>query len=366
VRDGGFDSILDIDLDAVAANWRGLRARLRRGCEAAALVKADAYGLGMAQVAPRLARAGCRLFFVADIEEGARLRRLLPAARIAVLNGFFPAQEGEFARARLMPVLNDLGQIAAWRKRKAARKLPAMIHLDTGMARLGLPKAEAERLSAEPDLLEGVELAGLLSHLACADDSASAMNRIQREAFSAMLKNLPRAPASLASSSGIFLGPDYHFDFVRPGAALYGINPLPDRPNPMAPTVKLKARILQVRTVEAGQSVGYDSSHQMARSGRVATVGVGYADGWFRAASGRASVGVGGRRAPIIGRISMDLLTIDVTGIPPESARPGTYVDLLDEHYGVDDFARDAGTIGYEVLTALAGKHHRRYRGEVR
>jgi alanine racemase len=342
-----------------------LRARLKRGASAAAVVKADAYGLGMAAVAPRLWRAGCRLFFVADLGEGMALRRALPAARIAVFNGFFAREARDYARARLMPVLNDLGQLAAWRRSPAARVGAAMIHLDTGMARLGLPAAETQRLARTPELLEGVTLAGILSHLACADDRASARNAAQLDAFRVLLRILPRAPVSLASSSGIYLGAAYHFDFVRPGAALYGVNPVPDRSNPMSQAVVLKAKILQEREVARGQTVGYGGTHRMARAGRVATVGVGYADGWLRSASGRASVGIGKRRAPVIGRISMDVMTIDVTGIDRVLTRPGRYVTLLDNAYGVDDFARDAGTIGYEVLTSLAGKHHRRYRGRV-
>jgi alanine racemase len=355
------DAILDIDLDAVAANWRSLRARLKRGTECAAVVKADAYGLGAARVAPRLWRAGCRLFFVADAGEGAALRRLLPDARIATLNGFEAGQARDFVRARLIPVLNHLGQVAAWRK--AGRGASAMIHLDTGMARLGLPRAEAERLAREPDLLAGIAVAAWLSHLTSAGNRAAQVNRTQLDAFRALLKSLPPAPASLAAGSGIFLGPAYQFDFVRPGAALYGVNPLPGRLNPMRQVAKLKAKILQVRDLGTGQAVGYDGTFRMRRAGRVATVGIGYADGWLRSAGNRASVGIGGRRAPVIGPISMDLFSIDVTGIDPKQVFPGAYVDLLDDSYGVDDFARDAGTIGYEVLTHMAGRHHRVYRG---
>jgi alanine racemase len=355
------DSILEIDLNAVAANWRKLRARLKRGCEAAAVVKADAYGVGLAQVGPKLWRAGCRLFFVADIGEGLALRRLVPEARIAILNGFEPAQAREFTRGRLTPVLNHLGQVAAWQK--AGRGVPAMIHLDTGMSRLGLPQAEAARLIARPDLLRGVSVAAWLSHLSHGDDAAAPANRRQLDAFRALLKSLPPAPASLAAGAGIFLGPAYHFDFARPGAAIYGVNPVAGKINLMKQAIKLKAKILQSRDLDRGSGVGYDGTFHMKQGGRVATIGMGYADGWLRSAGNKASVGIGGHRAPIVGRISMDLFTIDVTGIDPKLTRPGAYVDLLDATYGVDDFAADAGTIGYEVLTSMAGKHHRVYRG---
>jgi alanine racemase len=356
------DTLLEIDLDAIAANWRALRSRLKRGARAAAVVKADAYGLGMAKVAPRLWRAGCRLFFVADSGEGAALRRALPEARIAVLNGFLPDARRDFVRAGLVPVLADLGQIEAWRRLGGGR--PAMIQLDTGMSRLGLPDAEARRLAAEADLLRGLSLAAFISHLVAAGNAASGLNRRQLDAFRDVLKSLPPAPASLASGSGILLGPEYHFDFVRPGAALYGVNPRPGSVNLMKQAVRLQAKIIQVRDVERGRTVGYDATHRMRRAGRIATLSIGYADGWLRSASGRASVGIAGRRAPVIGRISMDLMTVDVSGIDPARVRPGDYADLLDDAYGVDDFARDAGTIGYEVLTQLAGRHHRVYRGE--
>jgi len=353
-------SILEIDLDAIAANWNSLRARLRRGCEAAAVVKADAYGVGMAQVAPRLWAAGCRLYFVADADEGLRLRALLPKARIAVLHGADAAAARDLAAGRLIPVLNHLGQIALWRE--MGRGKPAMLHLDTGMSRLGLPSGEAAQLAREPALLHGLRLAGVMSHLTSASDIGGKVNRMQLDAFRILLKSLPPAPASLATSSGIFLGAAYHFDFVRPGAALYGANPLPDNINPMRQAIKLKAKIIQTRDIGRDAAIGYDGTFRMKRSGRIATLAMGYADGWLRAASNRASVGFGGQRAPIVGRISMDLITVDVTGIDPARTQPGAYADLLDDEYGIDHFARDAGTIAYEVLTQLAGRHHRVYR----
>jgi alanine racemase len=205
-------------------------------------------------------------------------------------------------------------------------------------------------------------LAGLMSHLTTAWNIRAKVNLTQLDAFRILLKSLPPAPASLASSSGIFLGPAYHFDFVRPGAALYGANPLPSQTNIMKQVIRLKAKIIQVQELGKGASIGYDGTYRMKRRGRLATLGVGYADGWLRAASNRASVGIGGERAPIVGRISMDLITVDVTHIDPRLTQPGAYVDLLDDDYGVDDFARDAGTIAYEVLTQLGGKHHRVYR----
>jgi alanine racemase len=360
-RAGG---ILEIDLDAIIGNWRRLAARLAEGSRCAAVVKADAYGLGAAQVAPALAAAGCGLFFVATVDEGLALRRCLAEAEIAVLNGLPAGAAPDLAAARLMPVLNDLGQIEAWQSfARAHGDAPAMIHVDTGMARLGLPPAELAVLAAAPERLAGWRLAAVLSHLACADEPAHPLNAEQLQAFRAALGRLPPAPASLAASSGIFLGPDYHFAIARPGAALYGVNPLPGGPNPMAQVVHLKGRIVQVRDVDTGRSVGYGAAHRLDRPSQIATIAVGYADGWLRSASHRGSVTIAGQRAPVIGRISMDLMTLDVTGIDPQSARVGALVDLLDASYGVDQAAAAAGTIGYEILTALGRRYHRRYRG---
>lgn len=356
-------AVLEIDLAGIAENWRRLGAALKPGTAAAAVVKADAYGLGMARVAPLLAAQGCALFFVATLDEGIALRRLLPSVEIAVLNGLLPGTGGEFSRARLIPVLNDLGEIAAWRGRAATRALPAMIHVDTGMTRLGLGAADLAEIARAPALLAGLQLRAILSHLACGEDAAHPLNARQLAAFRAALAALPPAPASLAAGSGIFLGADYHFDFVRPGAVLYGVNPTPGRPNPMTQVVRVKGRILQVRDVDSGASVGYGAAHRMERPGRIATVAIGYADGWLRSASHRGSAGIAGRRAPVIGRISMDLITLDVTDIDPALARVGAFVDLIDETHGVDEAAAAAGTIGYEILSALGRRYHRIYRG---
>jgi alanine racemase len=230
------------------------------------------------------------------------------------------------------------------------------------MRRLGLPPDELARLAAEPERLDGLTLRAVLSHLACANEPEHPQNAEQLASFRAALAQLPPAPASLAASSGIFLDPAYHGDFARPGAALYGLNPLSDRLNPMTQVVKLKGKILQIRAVDRNQTVGYGAAHRMARSGRIATIAVGYADGWFRSSGHRGTVGCAGQRAPVIGRISMDLLTIDVTGIDPALIRPGDFVDLIDEDCPPDAVAAAAGTIGYEVLTALGHRHHRLYR----
>ncbi len=361
------DAILEIDLGAVSSNWRKLRQIVGPRVETGAVIKADAYGLGAAQVGPALAKAGCKLFFVATLDEGLALRKILPKSQIAVFEGLLPGSAGEFAKGKLVPVLNELKQIAAWRKFAGSQgNLPAIIHLDTGMARLGLSRREWEKLAEEPSLLKGFRLAAILSHLACADEPEHRKNPEQLAIFRDALARLPNAPASLASSSAIYLGHAYHFQIVRPGAALYGINPLPGQANPMTHAVGLKAKILQVRDVDAGETVGYGAAHRVKRPSRVATIAVGYADGWLRSGSDHGSAAISGRRVPVIGRISMDLLTLDVTGIDPRLARAGAYADLLDKSYGVDQAAEAARTIGYEFLTLLGKRYARVYRGGAR
>jgi len=358
-------AVLTVDLAAIAGNWRRLEDKTGQG-RCAGVVKANAYGLGMARVAPALARAGCRVFFVAHIEEGVALRALLPAADIHVLNGALPGTEAEIRDARLVPVLNSLGDIERWQAfcAKCGEMLAADVHVDTGMARLGLPPSEFAVLAAEPARLSGIRLSHVMSHLACADEPEHPLNGRQLADFRAALARLPRAAASFANSSGIFLGADYHFDLARPGIALYGGNPQPGRPNPMAQVVRLQGKILQVRDVDTPQTVGYGATHRFTGPGRVATVAVGYADGFLRALSNSGCGWFGDVRAPIVGRVSMDLITLDVGSVPPHLAAPGAMVDLIGPNSPIDDVAAAAGTIGYEILTGLGDRYHRVYVGE--
>ncbi|MBV9828258.1 MAG: alanine racemase [Alphaproteobacteria bacterium] len=234
----------------------------------------------------------------------------------------------------------------------------AILHIDTGMARLGLSNSELTALLREPP---SIRWRAVMSHLACADDTTHALNPAQRVRFGRALGAFSGIPASLAASSGIFLGADYHLDLVRPGAALYGVNPTPGQPNPMRPAVRLDAKILQIRQIDRGESVGYGAAHIMQGPGRLATVAVGYADGWLRSFSHRGCGFLSGIRVPLVGRVSMDLATFDVSAVEPALARPGAMIELLGTHYGVDEAAGDAGTIGYEILTALGDRLHRVY-----
>ncbi|NIA70310.1 alanine racemase [Pelagibius litoralis] len=360
--------VLTIDLGAIAENYRRLRKAFQEK-PLAAVVKADAYGLGMAEVAPVLVKQGARSVFVAQLEEAIALRPVLdachPAVSLYVLNGLMPGTEAAFIDNNILPVLNSLGEIDAWSRAAVERDrvLPAAIQLDSGMNRLGLPEAETSQLREAPERLQGIAPTCFMSHLACADDPQHPQNAEQLAAFHAARRGLPKAPASLCNSSGIFLGPDYHFDLGRPGAAVYGVNPTPAAPSPVLAVVRLQARILQVRAIDAPQSVGYGATHRATGPARIATVAAGYADGYLRSISGRGRAWVDGREVPVVGRISMDLLALDVTEVAPGAACPGQMVDLLGPQHGVDALAQEAGTIGYEILTALGRRYHRTYLG---
>lgn len=356
-------TVLTIDLAALAANYRLLRDRASPAA-CSAVVKADGYGLGAAQVAPVFYGEGCRHFFVAHLEEGLALKQALrPDAAIYLLNGLPPGADAECAAAGLIPVINDMDQCARWsaEARRQGRPLAALLQLDSGMSRLGLPPRDVARIAADPALLDGIRLLYVMSHLACADQPDHPLNAEQLAAFNELRARLPRMPASLANSAGIFLGPDYHFDLVRPGAALYGLAPVMDRPNPMQRVVSLSAKVIQTRDIPAGTAVGYGASFRAERPTRVATISLGYGDGWPRALSGRGFAWYGERRLPVIGRVSMDSITLDVTDLGPEAPRPGDLVELLGPHQSADEVAAQCGTIGYEILTSLGRRHHRRY-----
>ncbi len=359
-------AILTIDLGAIAANWRGLRDAGRaagRPVDCAAVLKADAYGIGATTVGPRLAAEGARQFFVAHIDEGIALRRVLPELPIYVLNGLLPGTEGDFVEHRLTPVLNHLGQLNAWRA--AAQRfdsaLDAVIHIDTGLNRLGFGSDETTALINERGRLRGLRLSLIMSHLVASEEPSNPVNGEQLSRFRNFVKAMPGAPTSLANSSGIFLGTDYHFDLLRPGAALYGINPLPGQANPMLPVVTLRSRILQTRRVDALQTVGYGGAWRAARPSRVATIALGYADGYFRNLINRTFVHLAGQPIPVIGRISMDLVTIDVTDIAEADCQPGALVEVLGRHLSPDDLADHSRTNAYEVMTALGRRHARVY-----
>lgn len=365
--DGAARAHLTIDLDALADNYR-LLDRLSGPAACAAVVKANAYGLGVDRVAPVLHAAGCRAFFVATGEEAIELREILDTgggeAEILVLNGI-AAHAAEARRARkrgLVPVLNSGEEVAQWRALGASLggRPDVALHVDTAMNRLGLPVAEASHLLADPGLYDDLNVTALISHLACAEQAEHPLNRRQCARFTALCEGLPLR-ASLANSSGIFLGPEYRFDLVRAGVALYGANPIPDRPNPMAEVVGLKGKIIQTRRIDGGMSVGYGAAFTAARPTRLATVPVGYADGYPRALGNRGSGEIGGVRVPVAGRVSMDLTVFDVTGAAADMAVPGADIQLIGRGVPLDEVAEAAGTIAYEILVRLGRRPHRTY-----
>ncbi|QFU18097.1 alanine racemase [Microvirga thermotolerans] len=367
--------ILRIDLTALASNWRSLRDRAG-GAETAAVVKANAYGTGIEEAVPALAAAGCRTFFVAHPGEALRARNAAPRTTVYVLNGLLPGSAGFYAAHDVRPVLGSWPEIEEWAAfcRSQGRRLEAAIHVDTGMNRLGLTVGEGLALAARPELKDFTP-ALLMSHFVGAEERDNPLNARQIETFAAVRNALPGIPASLANSSGIFLPQKPHFDLVRPGYALYGGNPTPGAENPMRAVVGLEGRIVQLRWVETGDTVGYNGRWIAGERRRIATVSVGYADGYPRSASAPGRSGealatgmalVGGHPCPFAGTVSMDLLAVDVTGAPEGALARGEPVTLIGGPLTVDEVGRRAGTIGYEILTGLGDRYRRVYTGSAR
>ena len=359
--------VLSINLAALVANWQALSSRVAPAT-CAAVVKADGYGCGIEPVTEALAKAGCRTFFVADLSEARRVRAVSPNAIVYVLNGLPPGTLSAYAEADARPVIGSLLECDEWFSFCTAQDWhgKAALHIDTGINRLGLSPQEVVSIAKRRELAHLFAL--VMSHFACADDPSHSLNARQMAAFARVRQLFPGLPGSLANSSGIFLGPDAHHDLVRAGGALYGANPTPAHLNQMRAVVRLEGRIIQVRHVASGEPVGYGASWTAKRASRIAVVAMGYADGIFRAAGGSdakagADAIVGGRRCALVGRISMDLLAIDVTDLPGDTPRRGDLAVLLDDDIGVDELASHAGTIGYEVLTSLGRRYRRVYRG---
>ncbi len=353
-----------IDLGALVANWRALVAEVGDPGKVSAVVKADGYGIGDVRAATALAAAGCRTFFVGLPEEGMRLRRTLPDVDVYILAGLIPGSAPVLAAHRLRPVLGSPAEVAEWAAaRRSGLAAGAAIHVDTGMNRLGLSLAEAKALAADPALLSLIAPKLIVSHLACADTPFHPLNARQLAAFREARALFPDVPGSLANSAGIFLGRDYHFDLVRPGIALYG-GAFAEGRAPLATVVTLEARVLRIRNGAAGSTVGYGATETLGGPSRIAILGAGYADGFHRAASSRdgrpgARVHLRGRDAPLVGRVSMDLIAVDVSGIP--EAAVDDWAELFGPHVPVDEVAAHAGTIGYELLTQLGPRYARRY-----
>ncbi len=355
---------LTVDLASLTANWLWLRARFG-GDETAAVVKADGYGLGAVETATALADAGCHSFFVATAEEAIELRDALPDVRILVLSGVQEGEEFAFISRRIIPVLNSLPQIRRWQP-VAAEHVHAVsaLHIDTAMGRLGLQPAEFKSLLAkEPELLLSLRTGLIMSHLACGCDPAHPLNAVQLDLFSKAAALAPGIPASLCNSAGILLGKPYHFNLARPGCSLYGIAPQSAAANPMQQVASWEAPILQIRTLERDQTIGYGATASAPKGAKIAAIASGYADGYLRAASGKGWGYIGKHRVPLIGRVTMDMLCFDVTAVPEAALNTAETIELLGDKDGirVDDLADAAGTIGYEVLTRIGPRVARVY-----
>ena len=361
-------SLLTIDLAALRANYCALRDEAG-GIECAAVIKANAYGTGAEQAVRALSGEGCKTYFVATFAEAEIIRAAAREATIYVLDGFFTGSGPAFAEKAIRPVLSSLEEIQDWAAfcRERNEPLPAAIQVDTGMNRLGLPHGEVEQLGGEPGLLAAFTPSLLMSHLACADEPGHPLNETQLKAFEACRAMLPACPASFANSAGIFLGARYHFDLLRPGFALYGGKAVEGR-EALRQVVRLEARIVQIHDAPTGTSVGYGAEQILSRPTKIATLSIGYADGVFRVLGARDGVPgftayLGDHAAPALGRVSMDLITLDVTDVPEGLAHRGAWVEIIGDHVSVDDLALQAGTIGYEMLTSLSRRAQRIYTG---
>ncbi|KEC54761.1 alanine racemase [Bartonella koehlerae] len=355
-------AIATIDVRAIVANYVTLAQHVAP-TECSAVVKANAYGLGANKIAPALYQAGCRTFFVAQIEEALQLKTVLPEnVMIALLNGFPHKAEEFVAQSGIVPLLNSWSAIEDWQTlcQKKNKKFPAIIQVDTNMSRLGLDKKELQKLIKHPTIFEKAEIKYILSHLANGEDASHSSNNKQLAAFKRVLAQLPTCKVSFANSGGIFLGSDFYFDLVRPGIALYGVDPHGKHPTPLKAVVKLEAQVLQSRFIDAGIPVGYGESFMTHRPSTLATISIGYADGWPRILSNKGTVYFNGHKLPIVGHISMDSIIVDATDLDKKPQR-GDWVELIGPHQPLEKVSIDTNTIPHEILTSLGKRYKRIY-----
>lgn len=354
---------LTVDLKALQRNYARIVSEVKPA-RAAAVVKANAYGLGAQQVAEALSAHGCRDFFVAEFVEALDLRpSLADDVRLFVLNGLQPGNEMVCAQAGIIPVANSLEQLARWRNAATSlgRRLPVILQFDTGMSRLGIPPQDRPQARDLVNNGDALDLLYVMSHLASADDADSDQNTNQFDEMRRVATEFPGVAICFANSGGVFLGSAYHGDLVRPGIALYGGVPTAGRDNPMEPVVRLDIAVVQTRIIPAGTAIGYSSSYVAPHEMRLATLAIGYADGLPRSLSNCGAVYVDGIRLPIVGRVSMDSTIVDISALPEDALRLGSLVEVLGSHQTIDDVAADAGTISYEILTRLGSRYRRRY-----
>lgn len=356
--------ILTIDLSAIQSNWLQIASMLGWDAECAAVVKADAYSVGAREVASALYAAGCRTFYLATLHEAREIRHELPHdAVLYVLGGARPGAEAAFVELNLIPVLFSLPMFNQWMDfcQAQSEAFPCALKIDTGMTRLGLTQGEFAHLLERASQLAFFNPVLFLSHLACADEPDHPLNQQQLDGFRAAVTKIktffPEIKTSLANSSGAFLGAQYHFDMVRIGAGLYGINPQPAMPNPLKPVIDLKLPVLQIRTTEQVVSVGYGATNEMPPASRLAVVAGGYADGVHRSLGLTPKGQVNGVDVQAVGRVSMDSCIFDITHIPDEPE----HIDVINNKMTLDYLMEVNKTLGYEVLTSLGRRYQRRY-----
>lgn len=363
------NSILLVNLERVAYNFNVLKKKLGN-VECAATLKANAYGVGAGKIAKTLIREGCSTFFLATIDEAIELRKEISSTnpRIIVLNGVPRGTESTFREYQLIPTLNDLDQVNRWYDHNKESRVvqPAILHLDTGMNRLGLCEDDLNCLTTSPSKIKAIGLSLIMSHLACSDDLGNKKNEEQLSTFLSMLKFFPGVKASLSNSGGIFLGTPFHFDVARPGIALYGSIPGYEKNNPLKHAISLFAKILQIRDVRRGMTIGYGATHKVKKSTRIATVGVGYADGYQRSLSSKSSIFFRNLSLPLIGRVSMDTITVDISSIPKNDIEVGNFVEIIGDNFTIDEAARIANTVPHELLSGLGRRHLRLYTKSIR
>lgn len=354
--------VLSIDLNVLVSNYSLFKQKVGDDCIVAGVVKADAYGLGLQPVVSTLLQNGCTHFFVATLQEALNFRSFEKDASIAVLGGLFIGAEDEYLHYNIQPVLNSPDDLKRWNALADKNKttLPAILHIDTGMNRLGFSESDIETLTNTPDHYANLNIEWIMSHFACADDVDHPLTKDQAALFTKLAAHFPNAKKSLGNSPGLFRDVQYHTDMVRPGYALYGGNPTPEKPNPMQPVVSLKARILQIRHCKKGESIGYGASHVFEQDTVTATIGVGYADGFLRSAHNQATFYYNNTPCPILGRVSMDLITLDLSQLDQIPVQ-GDWVEILGANQTIDDLGGSRGTIGYEILTSLGTRYHRHY-----
>jgi alanine racemase len=357
-------TLITIDLDALIANYRACARRLQPA-SVAAVVKANAYGLGIRKIAPALYLAGCRQFFTATHREAVKLRSILPDADIFVFEGVTERSASHLLKNRLVPVLHTPEQVTCWtaKAESGGQPLPAIIHIDTGMTRLGMGEPELHQVVKNPAGLEQLDLRYVMTHFASADEPGAELAKQQLERYADLRSLLPAAPSSIGNSAGALLGGRFAGDMVRVGIALYGGNPFPQGEPPFAPVLRIQSKILQLREIREAVTVGYGATYTAAAGSRIATVGTGYADGYPWALGNKGVASVGGYRVPVVGRISMDLITLDVTDVPKRLVQPGRQVDLIGPQVSLEEVAQRAGTINYEILTGLGQRARRKFLG---